>query len=116
MTLCRRWLGNSPAATITAGLLLLFGQSAFAEIVGPRFCIVPVKDGAPTAADVDQAWRITDVAFRIPGLPSLVFTPMNRRGQWTIDADRRLVPYVGPFPHNFSTEANGSWSPGVQGS
>jgi len=45
--------------------------------------------------------RITNVSFRIPGLPSLVFTSQNRGGQWTIDANRRLVPYTGLFPHTF---------------
>jgi hypothetical protein len=27
---------------------------------------------------------------------------MNRRGQWTIDADRRLVRYTGSYPHSWS--------------
>jgi hypothetical protein len=81
--------------------LTSFEQSAYADSGDLRFCVVPVKDGFPTAADVGEAWRITNVSFRIPGLPSLVFTPQNRGGQWTIDADRRLVPYIGLFPHTF---------------
>jgi hypothetical protein len=86
---------------IPALVLAFLVPGAAAEEPGPRFCIVPIKDGGPTAADVGEAWRITNVSFRIPGLPSLVFTPQNRGGQWTIDANRRLVPYVGPFPHTF---------------
>lgn len=86
---------------IAARFLASFGQSAHADAVEPRFCVVPVKDGVPTAADIGEAWRITNVAYRIPGLPSLVFTPQNRGGQWTIDANRRLVPYTGLFPHTF---------------
>ena len=85
---------------ITVGVLACIGGSAKAEDIS-RFCVVPVKDGAATPADVNNAWRITDFSFRIPGLPSLVFTPSNRRGQWTIDASRRLVPYAGVFPHSF---------------
>jgi hypothetical protein len=86
---------------ITAALLALFAPEACAEQQSSRFCIVPIGDGVPTAADVGQAWRITNVSFGIPGLPSLVFTPQNRGGQWTINANRRLVPYVGPFPRTF---------------
>jgi hypothetical protein len=86
---------------IVVRFLTSFGQSAHADGVDPRFCVVPVKDGVPTAADVGEAWRITNVSYRIPGLPSLVFTPQNRGGQWTIDANRRLVPYTGLFPHTF---------------
>jgi len=85
---------------ITAGVLACIGGSAKAEDIS-RFCVVPVKDGAATPADVNGAWRITDTSLQIPGLPSLVFTPSNRRGQWTIDASRRLVPYAGVFPHSF---------------
>ena len=94
--------------TITAALLAFFAQEACAEQQSPRFCIVPIGDGVPTAADVGQAWRITNVSFGIPGLPSLVFTPQNRGGQWTIDANRRLVPYVGPFPRTFFDR--GQWA------
>jgi hypothetical protein len=86
---------------IAVRFLTSFEQSAHADSGDLRFCVVPVKDGFPTAADVGEAWRITNVSFRIPGLPSLVFTPQNRGGQWTIDAGRRLVPYTGPFPHTF---------------
>src|SRR5580704_15168340 len=92
---------RSLGAALMSGILVFFGQYAQADVTGPRFCIVPVKGGAPTATDLDDAWRITNVSFRIPGLPSLVFTPMNRGGQWTIDTNRQLVPYVGPFPHTY---------------
>jgi hypothetical protein len=86
---------------IMAGFFACVACRAYAADSDPRFCIVPVKDGVPTGADVGEAWRITNVSFHISGLPSLVFTPQNRGGQWTIDANRRLVPYAGPFPHTF---------------
>jgi hypothetical protein len=95
------------AFMIATWLFACFAGHAYALDTGPRFCIVPVKDGMPTGGDVGEAWRITDVSFRIPGIPSLVFTPMNRGGQWTIDTNRRLVPYVGPFPHTFFDQ--GRW-------
>jgi hypothetical protein len=82
-------------------VLTSFQQSAHAKSGDLRFCVVPIKDGVPTAADVGEAWRITNVSHRIPGLPSLVFTPQNRGGQWTIDKARRLVPYTGLFPRTF---------------
>lgn len=95
------------ATTVTFAILACAGGKARAEDGGPLFCIVPIKDGEATAADANQAWRITDQTFRIPGLPSLVFTPTLRRRQWTIDASRRLVPYVGSFPHSFLDK--GQW-------
>jgi hypothetical protein len=87
------------AAAIALGLLAA-AWNAHADDEGARFCVVPIKDGVATIADANQAWRITRNPFRIPGLPSLVFTPVNRRGQWTVGASRRLVPYVGSFPHS----------------
>jgi hypothetical protein len=86
---------------IVVGFLTSFEPSAYADAVDLRFCVVPVKDGVPTATDINEAWRITNVHHRIPGLPSLIFTPQNRGGQWTIDANRRLVPYNGLFPRTF---------------
>jgi hypothetical protein len=92
--------GSSYRALFTAALFLAatWANIANAQQSAPRFCIVPVRDGAPTAADVGNTWRITIESFEIPGLAAPVFTPVNRRGQWTIDSDRRLVRYDGPFP------------------
>jgi hypothetical protein len=75
-------------------------QDVHTDGANARFCLVPVKDGAPTEADIGQTWRLSIHAFRIPGIAALVFTPANRRGQWTIDADRRLVPYNDSFPRS----------------
>lgn len=94
----RRSLRSS--ALIGLGLITAV-WSAQAADQGARFCIVPIKDGVATIADANDAWRITQHPFRIPGLPSLVFTPAHRRGQWTIDASRRLVPYIGAYPHSW---------------
>ena len=96
------------ATAVALGILACIGVYARAEDGGPRFCIVPIKNGEATAADANQAWRIADQTFRIPGLSSLVFTPTLRRRQWTIDASRRLVPYVGSFPHSFLDK--GQWA------
>ncbi|MCK9915122.1 hypothetical protein MXD81_38775 [Microbacteriaceae bacterium K1510] len=74
---------------------------------GAQFCVVPVKDGAPTEADFRETWRISRNVFRIPGLPAIVFTPTNRKGQWTIDTERRLVPYNGPYPRTYLDK--GKW-------
>ena len=76
-------------------------QDVGAATVVARFCVLPVKNGEPTEADAGQTWRISSNNFRIPGLPGIVFTPTNRRGWWTIDAERRLVPYVGFYPHSY---------------
>jgi hypothetical protein len=80
-------LGSSPAGA---------DQS---KVTG-RFCIVPVIDSAPTAADFGKSWRIFSQVFNIPGMPGPVFTPCNRGDQWTIDAQRRFVRYNGPYPRD----------------
>jgi hypothetical protein len=88
------------AGAIAAVLFACMPRTALAD-ASDRFCIVPVKEGAPTEKDIGATWRIASDMFRIPGLPGPVFTPLNRGGQWTIDAERRLVPYEGPFPHSY---------------
>ena len=99
---------------LTAGLRIaaLAAVACLAPVQGARadaarFCIIPVTDGAPTEADIGQTWRITNPTFQIPGLPALVFTPINRGGQWTIDGNRRLVPYDGLFPLTYLDK--GEW-------
>ena len=101
-------MGRLNRAAATA--LLVFAASnqhlANAQQPPPRFCIVPALDGAPTAADHGDTWRISVAFFEIPHLPAPVFTPSNRRGQWTIDRNRRLVRYEGPFPKSFLDAGN----------
>jgi len=41
---------------ITAWFFACVARPAYATDNGPRFCIVPVKDGVPTGADVGEAW------------------------------------------------------------
>ena len=77
-----------------------------ADNMDDRFCVVPVLDGEPTAADVGATWRMTNSQHRIPGLPSLVFTPTNRQGEWIVDKDRRFSKYAAPFPKSFLDKNN----------
>ncbi|MEK9278066.1 hypothetical protein MTR72_00220 [Bradyrhizobium sp. ISRA442] len=92
---------KSGAAGLLTALILACPMGATLAQPSDRFCVVPVRDGAPTEKDANEAWRISEDVFLIPGLPGPVFTPVNRGGQWTINAERRLVPYHGAFPHNF---------------
>ncbi|MDE2063432.1 MAG: hypothetical protein KGJ00_13580 [Bradyrhizobium sp.] len=64
----------------------------------PRFCVVPVKDtGAHRLIGRNPR--------RIGALPSVVFTTLDSKdSRWTIDADRRLVPYFGPYPVSYLDE------------
>jgi hypothetical protein len=98
--MCRNRHKLARAGAIAAALFGCLPRAALAD-ASDRFCIIPVRDGAPTEKDIGATWRITSDMFRIPGLPGPVFTPVNRGGQWTIDAERRLVPYQGRFPHSF---------------
>src|ERR1700738_5002411 len=93
------------AGAIAAVLFAYLPRTALAD-ASDRFCIVPVKEGAPAEKDIGATWRLAGDMFRIPGLPGPVFTPVNRGGQWTIDAERKLVPYQGPFPHSFLDKGN----------
>jgi hypothetical protein len=93
--------------TVAVAFAVALARGAAAEIPADRFCVVPVKDGPPTEADIGDTWRITSDRFLIPGLPGPVFTPVNRRDQWTIDGGRRLVRYDGPFPRSYLDR--GAW-------
>jgi hypothetical protein len=94
-------------------LCLLTFNTALATPSSERFCIVPVADGKPTAADLGDTWRITLNSHRIADVPYLFFTPNNRSGTWYINDDRRLVSSDTPFPRSYFDE-NGwvkeSWS------
>jgi hypothetical protein len=97
----RRYLYKvGTAGAVAAVFFGCLPETALAD-AGDRFCIVPVKYGAPAEKDIGATWRIASDMFRIPGLPGPVFTPVDRGGQWTIDAERRLVPYQGSFPHSY---------------
>jgi hypothetical protein len=90
------------AVAILAELFATCGpQRLHAETAAARFCVLPVKNGEPTEAEIGQTWRISSDNFRIPGLPAIVFTPTSRHVWLTIDAERRLVPYTGPYPHSY---------------
>jgi hypothetical protein len=70
----------------------LFGSSAGVADTTARFCVVPVKGLGPNRL-IGRSPR------RIDALPSVVFTTLaSKDSRWTIDADRRLVPYSGPYP------------------
>ena len=87
-----RPLGAVIIQAVVMAAALLAAAPPNATAAERRFCAVPVLDGSPTQADNGDAWRITSIAFSIPGLPGPVFTPIYRKGQWTIDSDHRLVP------------------------
>ncbi len=79
-------------------IVLMGGQVGATDT---RFCVVPVQDGHPTERDIGKTSRLLSTVFQIPGLPAPVLTPANRKGQWTINSNRKLVPYDTPFPHSF---------------
>ncbi|AYV45273.1 hypothetical protein CFHF_03280 [Caulobacter flavus] len=64
-----------------------------------RFCAMPVRDGRPTKADVDAAYRMVGEVRLIPGSDEPWIRPYNRGGEWTINAEGRYVPYPGPTPN-----------------
>lgn len=68
--------------------------------ISSSLCVMPVKDGAPTAADVHQAFRMVFKVEMLPGQPSPWIKALNRGGEWTIDAEGRYAPFEGPAPDN----------------
>jgi hypothetical protein len=76
----------------------LFGTNVSATDAAARFCVVLVKD-------LDDNRLIGRAPRRIDALPSVVFTDLGSHDdRWTIDADRRLVPYSGPYPVSYLDE------------
>ncbi len=70
-----------------------------ADAWSERFCAMPVENGRPTRADVDQAYRMVSHVRMIPGSDQPWILPHNRGGEWTIDARGAYVPYPGPTPN-----------------
>ncbi|PWR18991.1 hypothetical protein DKG75_18665 [Zavarzinia compransoris] len=79
-------------------MLLLLAAALPATALAGRLCLLPVGDGAPGAADLGDAWRIVRKIDSFHGRPRPIMQGGNRRGVWTIDENRRLVPYGGPYP------------------
>lgn len=88
------------AAALAASLMLI-ATGRGDPAMDTRLCVVPVRDGTPTAADVGNAWRMVFKVLMLPGVPRPVIYPLNRRGVWTIDEHRRYVPFGGAFPASF---------------
>jgi hypothetical protein len=82
-------------AIAALSLSSLFLNGASVADTTARFCVVPVKDTG--------AYRLIGRnPRRIYALPSVVFTTTGSKdSRWTIDADRRLVPYSGPYPVSY---------------
>ncbi len=84
------------AATFVAYACI--GGSAFAAEVSDRFCVIPVKNGAPTAADRGDTYRLAYKVVMLPGVARPIIYAFNRHGVWTINEEREFVPFGGNFP------------------
>jgi hypothetical protein len=87
---------------IGIALALLLSSGACLADQGPSspFCIVPVRNGAPTDKDYNQAWRMMDKIITLPGVSRPIIYAIDRGGVWTIDENRAFVPFGGEFPSN----------------
>lgn len=81
--------------------ILVFASPANAENKGSRFCVVPIKNGQPTKDDVNATWRMVNTQVPMPNYPYPIFTPLNRRGVWTIDSNREWLEFKGHSPKGF---------------
>ncbi|WP_146260158.1 hypothetical protein [Rhizobium tubonense] len=67
-------------------------------------CLIPVKNGEPTKADVYQSFRLTSKVVTVSGLGRPIIFPLNRGGVWTINAAGAFVPFGGDFPNHYQDE------------
>lgn len=81
--------------------ILVFISPANAENKDSRFCVVPIKNGQPTKDDVNATWRMVNTQVPLPNYPYPIFTPLNRRGVWTIDNNREWLEFKGHSPKGF---------------
>lgn len=88
--------------------------TAAAHAAEPRFCVVPVLNGKPTKADVGDAHRMTYPKHEMPWLPSILFMPVNRGGQWLVDKDRRYSAVQLPFPDSYLDSGRWVEEPGTK--
>ncbi len=84
-----------PAQAISASILS--GNSS-------PLCLVPVKHGKPTKADIYQSFRLTSKVVAVRGLARPIIFPLNRGGVWTIDAAGAFVPFGGGFPNHYQDQ------------
>lgn len=95
-------------------LLLFFStsqNSVFASDSDNPFCIVPIKNGTPTKADVNDAGKMVSYKVPIPDFPQPIYTPVHRGGVWTINKSREWVKYQKPSPNNiFDNMEKEPWS------
>lgn len=81
--------------------ILVLTSPANAESKDGRFCVVPIKNGQPTKDDVNATWRMVNTQVPLPNYPYPIFTPLNRRGVWTIDSNREWLEFKGHSPKGF---------------
>ncbi|MET3910599.1 hypothetical protein ABID59_004958 [Bradyrhizobium sp. S3.3.6] len=88
------------AISMVLTLLLSPGVGQAEQAPSSPFCIITVRDGAPTEKDHNQAWRMMDKMIMLPGVPRPIIYAIDRGGVWTIDENRAFVPFGGDFPQN----------------
>jgi hypothetical protein len=84
--------------------LAVSGGEAFA-VDASHLCVVPVLDGEPTEADINQGWRMLSRVTEIPTSRYPAIQPLNRGGMWTLSQDRRFIPKPDGFPRGFDANS-----------
>ncbi len=88
-----------------AVILLALPSPAASEDLISRYCLLPVESDSLSKTDIARMTRSVNVA-RVAGLDRLVFLPLSGKDRWTIDGERRLVPYDAPFPTSYLDQDN----------
>lgn len=86
------------AALVLANLVPVTAAQAEAAVPPPDLCVVDVKDGRATEADIGAAYRMVFWTDVIPNLGQIYIQPLNRGGRWTIDREGRFREFEGVFP------------------
>lgn len=82
------------------GVFLVGGKYVGAGIASAseHLCMVAVKNGRPTPADIGQVHRMVSSVDVIPHLSQPYIQPLNRGGRWTVDQEGTFRPFQGIFP------------------
>lgn len=73
---------------------------AFAVESNHRFCLIPIKNGEPKAADHNSSWKMVGRVVMLPGVERPIIYPHTRGGVWTVDETDEFVRFGGDFPQN----------------
>lgn len=75
--------------------------AAASDAIAADLCLLPVKNGKPSAKDLAATGRMVAKVVVIEGIEKPIIYPLNDKGVWTISDDHSFSQFGGDFPDNF---------------